>query len=142
MNADNEILLLYIPVMVWALLIIIFFYALSRKYTFGKWEKDCPNPFNEETLCFPKGTFRGILTITIMFVAILLEIFTLKHPEYENHIGKFLTAFQMVLAFYFGSQVMSTLTNAETKKTEAISGKLSEDEKPSTGDAASSDKKG
>ena len=118
---------------------------LANKYTFGNWTKENPNPYEDETLGLPKGTFRGILTLTIMFVAIMLEIFTLNdsgNNHYENSIAKFMTAFQMVLAFYFGSQVMSTLTSAETKKTEAISGKLSEDDKPSTGDAASSDKKG
>jgi len=117
---QDDLLLLYVPVMIWTFLLVVYFFFLGRKFTFGNWTASNPNPYCDETLGLPKGTFRGVLTITIMFVAILLEVFTLRNPEYEKHTEKFLTAFQMVLAFYFGSQVMSTLTKAETKKTEAI----------------------
>ncbi len=133
-NQENEILYLYIPVIAWAALLIIFFLVLARKYTLGKWDTSNPNPYSGETLGLPKGTLRGILTLTIMFVAILLEIFTLNTPEYEHHISQFLTAFQMVIAFYFGGQVMSQLTNAETKKTEMISENLNKSESQEPGD--------
>ena len=135
-DQHNEILYLYIPVIVWAALLIIFFAVLARKFTLGRWDTNNPNPYSGETLGLPKGTFRGILTLTIMFVAVLLEIFTLNNPNYENQIDKFLTAFQMVLAFYFGSQVMSQLTSAETEKTEMISKNLGKEQpkKPDEGD--------
>ena len=127
-NKENEILYLYIPIITWAALLIIFFLILARKFTLGKWDAKNPNPYSGETLGLPKGTLRGILTLTIMFVAILLEIFTLNNPDYERHISQFLTAFQMVIAFYFGGQVMSQLTAAETKKTEMISENLGKSE--------------
>lgn len=120
-TCSNNLLLLYVPIMVWTFMLIVYFFFLARKFTFGNWTAQNPNPYCDETCGLPKGTFRGILTITIMFVAVVLEIFTLENPQYEAHTAKFMTAFQMVLAFYFGSQVMNTLTNAETKKTQAIS---------------------
>ena len=135
----NDKMLLYIPILVWGTLVIVYFIFLTRKFTFGNWPKENPNPFCNETLCLPKGTFRGILTLTIVFTAVLLEVFTLNdNPtgphKYEDSISKFMTAFQMVLAFYFGSQVMTTLTNAETKKTETIvnAEKDSDDSAPKT----------
>ena len=71
-----ELMLLYVPILIWVGLLIIYFIFLAKKYTFGDWTKDNPNPYEGETLGLPKGTFRGILTLTIMFVAVLLEIFT------------------------------------------------------------------
>ena len=131
----NDKMLLYIPIVVWGALVIVYFIFLTRKFTFGNWTKENPNPFNDETLCMPKGTFRGILTLTIVFTAVMLEVFTLNDSQagshkYEDSISKFMTAFQMVLAFYFGSQVMTTLTNAETKKTETIVNAEKDDDNP------------
>ena len=114
-------------VIIWILLIIIFFVFLLRKYTFGKnWTVDNPNPYEKETLGMPRGVFRAVLTLSILFVVILLEVHSLSFPVEklalngeifvpEDRFNRMMVAFQMMLAFYFGSKVMHHITSAESK---------------------------
>lgn len=133
----NDVWLLYVPILVWSLLLIIYFIFLTLRFTCGKWEKQA-NPYCNETLGMPKGTLRGILTLTILFVAILLEVFTLSHPEHEKNTAQFIVAFQMVLAFYFGSQVMNQVTTAEKEKTQAVANSFVDAEKAKNAPAGGS----
>ncbi len=118
----NEIfIIVYLPILLWMLGVVILFIKLARKYTFGNWTADNPNPYMLETFAMPRGTMRGILTMSLLFIVMLLETVNLvTKPGFEKAIEQLLTAFQMMLAFYFGSKVMHHVTKADERKTRAI----------------------
>ena len=107
---------IYVPIIVWIILVLIYLFFLTLKYTFGKWTVENPNPYIKETMALPRGVMRGLLTLSILFTALLLEIFAIENPTFESNIGQFIVAFQMMLAFYFGSQIMHHLTSVEKSK--------------------------
>lgn len=72
-----------------------------------------------ETLGLPRGVMRGVLTLTLLFMVVLLEIFTIRFENFETRIGDFMVAFQMMLSFYFGSKVMHHLTSVDERKNAA-----------------------
>jgi len=121
---DSLFYLVFIPVLVWLVAVIILFYFLLRHYTFKKWET--PNPYQAETFAMPRGIFRGILTLSLLFLVMLMEVVSLKINNIEAHIDNLLVAFQMMLAFYFGSKVMHHVTKADERKTKQRAGMLSE----------------
>lgn len=110
---------LYLPAMVWLVLVILLISLLLRKYTFGQWSPEQPNPYKRETLGLPRGLMRGLLTLTLLFMVVLLEIFTIRFENFETRIGDFMVAFQLVLSFYFGSKVMHHLTSVDERKNAA-----------------------
>ena len=110
---------LYLPAMVWLALVILLIGLLLRKYPFGNWSADHPNPYQQETLGLPRGVMRGVLTLTLLFMVVLLEIFTIRFENFETRIGDFMVAFQMMLSFYFGSKVMHHLTSVDERKNAA-----------------------
>ncbi|MEP7169361.1 MAG: hypothetical protein ABI855_08310 [Bacteroidota bacterium] len=105
----------YVVMAIWCALMFTFLYFLGRRYTFGNWTVQNPNPYKDETLAMPKGTFRGIITLTVLFFAIIIELHVIENPLIEYWSEKYITAFQMVLAFYFGSQIMNGLSKDEVK---------------------------
>lgn len=111
----------YVPILTWLILVLILFVILLRKYTFGHWTKENPNPGEGETLELPRGTFRGILTLTLLFVTVILETVSVHTPGFEDNVHEFLVGFQMMIAFYFGSKVMHHITSTDRQKTEIIS---------------------
>jgi amino acid permease len=115
----------YIPMfvallLVWGAMIIVLLVLLLRKYTFGKhWTAENPNPYATETFGFPRGIFRGIITLTLLFMVILFEAYGLLDPaniQVEKYTEQLLVAFQMMIAFYFGSKVLHHSTSVEHKK--------------------------
>jgi hypothetical protein len=102
--------------MVWLLLIAILFGFLLKKYTLGHWTTENPNPYHAETLALPRGIFRGILTLSLLFGVIVFELFLMSQDRPENNMGEFMVAFQMMIAFYFGSKVMHHLAATDQKK--------------------------
>ena len=121
---ENLIRLVYIPIIVWVSLILIYLIFLSKKFTFGKWTKENPNPYGMETMALPRGAMRGILTLSLLFGVLLLEIFAIENPTFETNIGQFIVAFQMMLAFYFGSKVMHHLTSTDRAKSEHMANSI------------------
>lgn len=132
-------------IMIWIVIVIVFLIMLLRRYTFGKWDADNPNPYQGETLAMPRGVLRAILTLSILFVVILLQVSTLYVKPFdpallgglfsdatlganasldailgkllipEERFGQLMVAFQMVIAFYFGGKVMHHVTSAEKR---------------------------
>ena len=111
-------------VLAWIVLVILFFIFLLRKYTFGNWTEENPNPYKKETMGLPRGILRGVLTLSILFIVMLLEVNNLFFDPQdlevagrifipEERFGQMLVAFQMVIAFYFGGKVMHHVTQAE-----------------------------
>lgn len=142
---------------IWIVLVIIFMIFMLRKYTFGDWDETHKNPYQKETLGIPRGVLRSILTLSILFVVILLQVSTLyvkpmdvtilgkvfenititSDEALNNILGKLLIpeerfsqlmiAFQMVIAFYFGGKVMHHVTHAERKVAENQAKKSAEE---------------
>lgn len=118
----------------WFAGLIIFFVLLAKKYTFGHWTKEHPNPYQLETFGMPRGAFRGAMTLSLLFIVLLLEVINLHQPLFFQESGKqilflpetrykeLMIAFQMLLAFYFGSKMFHHLTRADERK----SGKIAE----------------
>ena len=111
---------IYMPIAVWLLLVLGFFIMLLRKYTFGTWTPEHPNPFNSETFSMPRGVFRGILTLTLLFVVIIIEMANVRIIGLEEEIHELMISFQMMIAFYFGSKVMHHITATERNKAKFV----------------------
>ena len=117
-NPDLYLWQVYLPISIWLIVVLVFFIMLMKKYTFGNWSEESPNPYAGETFDMPRGIFRGTLTLTILFVTIILELVNVRITGFEEEIHEFMVAFQMMLAFYFGSKVMHHMTSTDRKKTE------------------------
>ena len=109
---------LYLPIIIVLALVVILFAFLLFKYTFGKWTPENPNPYKGETLGLPRGIFRAVLTVVLLFVTVLFEMNNMSLGRDESYIQEFMVAFQMMIAFYFGSKVMHHVTSSERKKTQ------------------------
>ena len=109
-----------LPIFLWLGLILGFLIFLFIKYTFGNWSEENKNPYQNETFGMPRGTFRGILTLTLLFITIILELVNVRIVGFEGEIHEFMVAFQMMIAFYFGSKVMHHVTSADRDKTKHI----------------------
>ena len=112
----------YFPIMLWLVLVLIFLILLFIRYTFGNWSPENPNPYEGETFGMPRGTFRGILTMTLLFVVVILELVNVRVVGFEQEIHELMIAFQMMIAFYFGAKVMHHITAADKKKALAQAG--------------------
>ncbi len=110
----------YIPIFVWLVVVLVFFVILLKKYTFGNWSEENPNPYSGETFDMPRGVFRGTLTLTLVFIVTILELVNVRVVGFEDEIHELMVAFQMMIAFYFGSKVMHHMSSTDRKKTEAI----------------------
>ncbi len=125
----------YLPIGAWLTVVLIFFVILLRKYTFGKWTEENPNPYMGETFDMPRGVFRGTLTLTLVFVVTVLELVNVRVVGFEDEIHELMVAFQMMIAFYFGSKVMHHMSSTDRKKTEAIATSSSQMAASEAGDA-------
>lgn len=111
----------YLPIGIWLIIVLVFFVLLLKKYTFGEWSEENPNPYAGETFDMPRGIFRGTLTLTLLFTVVILELVNVRIIGFEDEIHEMMVAFQMMLAFYFGSKVMHHMASTDRQKTEAIS---------------------
>ena len=109
-----------LPIFLWLGLVLTFLIIMFFKYTFGNWTKENPNPYRTETFGMPRGTFRGILTLSLLFIVVILELVNVRIVGFEAEIHEFMVAFQMMIAFYFGSKVMHHVTSADKAKTKHI----------------------
>ena len=105
-----------LPIFLWLGLLLGFFIFLFTKYTFGKWTEENQNPYKDETFGMPRGTFRGTLTLTLVFIVTVLELVNVRVVGFETEIHELMVAFQMMIAFYFGSKVMHHITASDKKK--------------------------
>jgi len=120
--ASNEYFYqIYLPVIIWLVLVLILLIILLRKYTLKEWTVENPNPYSSESFGMPRGTFRTILTLTLLFVVVILELVSVHTIGFEENISEFLTAFQMMIAFYFGSKVMHHIASTDQKKAKLVS---------------------
>jgi len=107
-------------VSIWIIASSIVLIKLLAKYPLGNWKKG-ENPYEKETFAMPRGVFRGFLTLSVLFLVMLLEVVNLLIEGLEEKIEQLLVLFQMIVAFYFGSKVMHHVTAADRDKEKARS---------------------
>lgn len=64
------------------------------------------NPYANDSFGLPPGTVRGTLALTAVVVFLVIEMVNLFDGSSESTHGQGITAFMMVLAFYFGAKAM------------------------------------
>ncbi len=77
-------------------------------------EEPSSNPYEGESFGLPPGTVRGTLALTAMVLFVATEMVNLQNPGLETSIAELITAFQMVLAFYFGARAVEVLDKKKT----------------------------
>ena len=118
LKPDDYKWIVYWLIVAWLLAASGVLVLLLRRYTFRG--DQSTNPFLKETLAMPRGVFRSLLTSTVLFAVVLLEVSNLFSANAKDKFdtGSMMTAFQMVLAFYFGAKVFHHVTSADRDKTE------------------------
>ena len=114
---------------IWIGFIIVLFLFLLFKYPLKDWGKE-GNPYQKETLGMPRGIFRGLLTLSVLFIVIILEVNTLFFDisqvqltngeafSPEKRFEQLMIAFQMIIAFYFGGKAVHHATSVSQRKAE------------------------
>ena len=96
---------------IWFLGVVIFLIYMVFKYDPLRF---VDNPYINQTWSLPPGVFRGILAITLLLTAVLLEGYALtnmdKWQEIQKVLEPLLTAFQLMIAFYFGTKMVSMVS--------------------------------
>lgn len=113
---------IYWPLMIWLGIVVFIFLWLFFRYSINLKGKD--NPFERETFAMPRGVLRGILTLSVLFVVLLVEVANIgllrsdavEWTEIGNVTEPLLTAFQMIIAFYFGGKVIDHLAEVDKEK--------------------------
>ena len=115
-TADKVIVIIgFILILAWLVLVTIWIQRMMNKFTFFNWKRK-NNPYKNETLGMPVGTLRGMLTLTLLVVFIILVCVTMVVEEYRSAYDGVTDAFKVMLAFYFGSRVMSQVTESDKEK--------------------------
>ena len=127
---ERIFMVMFSLVALWIIGVVALFIRLLCKYTFGEWETEKNprrNPYANETLAMPRGVFRGMLTLSLLFMVMLFEAANLLYDEsMEKHYEQLMVAFQMMLAFYFGSKVMHHITKADQRKSDRLAETIAE----------------
>jgi len=101
-------------ILAWLVLLTLFVYKLARKFTYD-YQK---NPYKEETLGMPRGTFRGLLTMTLLVVLIVMVCMSLLIDQFQGNFESLVGAFEVMIAFYFGSKIMTQVSEHDKNKAE------------------------
>ena len=117
----SVVTIVIVAILAWFALIAFVFALLLVKFTLNR---DKPNPHAGETFAMPPGVFRGILTLSVLFVVLLLEganIGLLREDAaqwetFQKAIQPLVIGFQMILSFYFGGKIVGQLANADRDK--------------------------
>lgn len=106
-------MILFIATGIWLLFIIIYFWTMLRKYTLKDWITN-PNPYKEETLGIPKGTIRTILALSMLFMFILIHVYSIAFEGIPTEAVD--NATYLVLGFYFSDRVIGKIVNGKKKE--------------------------
>lgn len=113
--------IMYGVLVLWTVTLVVFLGALVKRYTLFDprvWTRET-HPFAAETLAMPRGVFRAVITVSLLIFVLFMEVVSLSRGGLEQHIEQLLTAFQMMLAFYFGGKVMHHLAAVDKRKEQA-----------------------
>lgn len=80
------------------------------------------NPYMDQTFGLPPGVFRGLLTLSLIYFIISLEVYNFMFPNYLKQFSKdLITGFEIMLGFYFGGKALQHLSETDRKKAEKTS---------------------
>lgn len=100
-------------ILVWLGLVVYWLHFMLKKYTFNN---EYDNPYRNETLGLPGGTMRGVLTLTILFVVVVLISLSMVVRQLQGTFEHLVDAFEVMLAFYFGSKMVKGISKADNEK--------------------------
>jgi len=100
-------------ILVWLVLVVWWLIIMLKNYTL---KKDFDNPYKDETLGMPPGTLRGVLTLTILVVVIILVCLSMLVEPIKGGYDEMITAFEIVLAFYFGGRIVNSVSKSDKEK--------------------------
>ncbi len=103
-------------VILWLVLVTIWFVKMLKKYTWNPKIQES-GAFSKETLNMPRGTLRGALTLTLLVVVIIFVGVTMFVTQLKGQFDTLINAFELMIAFYFGSKVMHHITSSDKEKT-------------------------
>jgi H+/gluconate symporter-like permease len=110
-----------LPLFIWLIIAVILLIIVAKKYTLNdKWTPENPNPYQTETMGMPRGMIRGILSLTLLIATVLLQLYAINNLESLDKISIMTGAFELMLAFYFGSKVMHHFAATDKRKTQAV----------------------
>ena len=140
MGTGDVFYISFIFILAWIIGVIVLLLILIKKYTFGHWTAENPNPYALESFGLPPGVMRGILAMSLLIIVLLLELINLQMPIMnkngellavngslflpEERYKELMVAFQMMLAFYFGSKVMHHIAQVDERKSDKIVGAI------------------
>jgi len=75
------------------------------------------NPYAGESFGLPPGVVRGMLALTALVMFLVIEVINVFRPDTEKRFDQLITAFMMVLAFYFGSRAVGALQSQPGDRT-------------------------
>lgn len=107
-------------IIAWLVGLVFWLKKLIVNYTLKDWGNKT-NPYQDETLGLPRGTLRGILTLTLLIVVVILVCTSMVVKPLRGGFESLIDAFQVMLAFYFGSKVMHHITSSDKKKSQSKS---------------------
>lgn len=119
----------FLPLLIWIILVIVFLWLLVKKYPLGIYSRksNLENPYKLETMGIPRGVIRGILALTVLVAVVLFQIYALRFLESDEKISSFISAFEIVLGFYFGAKVVHHITASDKNKIKAVAGSKGEE---------------
>lgn len=80
------------------------------------------NPYMDQTFGLPPGVFRGLLTLSLIYFIISLEVYNFMFPNYLKQFSRdLITGFEIMLGFYFGGKALQHLSETDRKKAEKAS---------------------
>lgn len=100
-------------ILLWLVACVVWARNMLNRFTYVS-----NNPYKRETLGLPTGTIRGLITLTLLIVVIVMISMSLLVESFRGAFDSLIDAFQVMLAFYFGSKVMHHVTSADKRKTE------------------------
>ncbi|MDZ7332013.1 MAG: hypothetical protein ONB13_13245 [candidate division KSB1 bacterium] len=102
---------------VWFLGVILFLIYLVLKYD-PLTNPD--NPYINQTMSLPPGVFRVILTLSLLFSVVLMEGYALinmdEYEKIQKILDPLLTAFQLMIAFYFGTKMLGMVSGKDEEE--------------------------
>lgn len=104
-------------VVVWLVLVVLWLARMMNKYTWNE-EVKRSEAYIKETLNMPRGTLRGVLTLTLLVVVVILVCVSMFVTQLKGQFDSMVNAFELMIAFYFGSKVMHHVTSSDKEKNE------------------------
>jgi amino acid permease len=102
-------------IFVWFCLVVLWLIKMMRQYTWNEKIKNSEQ-YSSETLNLPPGTLRAILTLSLLITLVVLVCISMFVTQLKGQFDSIVGAFELMIAFYFGSKVMDNVTSNDREK--------------------------